>query len=149
MYIHCIVMLEYDKLKWFLYVVPLVLLLVVGMGQAGIVKAWDGDGDGEGSYWHHGLGWLTGGSYWGQVGSVLQNSCGACGDRDNYWSQGYQTCGSCADGGGGGQYHSYRYLVGFQDGVQDAQAGNNYDCQIGYHTVNYCNGYSANWNRWA
>src|SRR5215469_2884335 len=67
-----------------------------------------------------------GGSYWGQGGSeYYQNSCG-------------YNCGS-----GGGGYHSYRYLVGFQDGAQDAQAGNAYDCQIGYHTIDYCNGYSA------
>jgi len=58
-----------------------------------------------------------------------------------YWGQGYQSCGNNCDNGGG--YHSYRYLVGFQDGVQDAQAGNNYDCQIGYQTINYRNGYSA------
>ena len=63
---------------------------------------------------------------WGQGGSeYYQNSCGY----------------NCRTGEG--DYHSYRYLVGFQDGVQDAQAGNAYDCQIGYQTINYCNGYSA------
>ena len=67
--------------------------------------------------------WGGGGSYWGQGGSEYYlNSCGY----------------NCGRGGG---YHSYR--VGFQDGVQDAQAGNAYDCQIGYQTINYCNGYSA------
>ena len=67
--------------------------------------------------------WGGGGSYWGQGGSEYYlNSCGY----------------NCGRGGG---YHSYR--VGFQDGVQDAQAGNTYDCQIGYHTINYCDGYSA------
>ena len=76
--------------------------------------------------------WGGGGSYWGQGGSeYYQNSCGY----------------NCGSGSGGGGYHSYRYLVGFQDGVQDAQAGNAYDCQIGYQTINqtinYCNGYSA------
>ena len=60
----------------------------------------------------------------------------------SYWGQGYQSCGyNCGSGEGG--YHSYRYLVGFQDGVQDAQVGDAYDCQIGYQTINYCNGYSA------
>ena len=42
-----------------------------------------------------------------------------------YWGQGYQSCGyNCGSGEGG--YHSIRYLVGFQDGVQDALAGNAY-----------------------
>jgi len=65
--------------------------------------------------------WGGGGSYGGQGGSEYYQSCGY----------------NCRSEG------SYRYLVGFQDGVQDAQAGNAYDCQIGYQTINYCNGYSA------
>jgi hypothetical protein len=124
MYIHCIVMLQNNKLKWFAVLPLFSLMAVAALGQAGnlqMVKAWNGDGDGVG-YWHH---WVGGccdqsnylqGSYWSQVGSE-QSNCGSCGSGD------------------GGEYHSYRYLVGFQDGVQDAQAGNNYDCQIGYHTL--------------
>jgi hypothetical protein len=70
------------------------------------------------------------------------------GGEENYWSQEggsgyYQTCcGIGSSWGGGGGLH-YRYLIGFQAGVQDAQAGNAYDCQIGYHTMSYCNGYSG------
>ena len=48
---------------------------------------------------------------------------GDWGGGGTYWGQGYQSCGyNCSSGEGG--YHSYRYLVGFQDGVQDAQARN-------------------------
>src|SRR5215467_7382210 len=77
----------------------------------------------------------------------IANQALAWGDSGagSYWGQGgpeyYQSCGdNCGSGRG---YHSYGYLVGFQDGVQDAQTGNAYNCQIGYHTINYCNGYSA------
>src|SRR5215469_3045063 len=97
----------YMRYKIVIVAFPLLLLGVAGIANQ--VFAW---GD-----------WGGGGSYWGQGGSEYYQSCG-------------NNCLAWGDWGGGG-YHSYIYLVGFQHGVQDAQAGKAYDCQIGYQTINY------------
>jgi hypothetical protein len=38
------------------------------------------------------------------------------------------------------------YEIGYNAGYTDASQNNGYNCQIGYHSVTYCNGYGAGYN---
>jgi len=100
---------------------PAALLLLGLTASSTQAFAWGDYGGGGGTgYWNHWGQWGSGTGYWGATG------CGYNCNGGGYWS--------------GGGYH-YSYTLGYQEGVQDAQAGNSYSCDGQQHSDSFCAGY--------
>jgi hypothetical protein len=80
------------------------------------------------------------------------NVWGGYGGNGWYGNDGWSWFGFGNGGGWGGWNHGYGlspntiWQIGYNKGYVDASQNNGYDCQIGYHSVNYCDGYRTGYD---